>query len=163
MSVPSAQQISVWFHDVPHCCWSAIHSITTRASSNPENARSTAPASDWNCVLSRIGYTGAASPKRITLCMKEMKVKLSNLKAHVGMLSLIISLCTELLIRGGKPENNQWCLCIPSVILRSDIVATFPPVIVGQTCLKVRSQFRHLDMSGYEWACSHSRLCKIAE
>lgn len=67
---------------------------------NPAKARSVASAVDWNCVVSKIGYTGAARPKSMTLCMKEMKVKFNSLKAHPGMFALIISLCTE-----GKSKN----------------------------------------------------------
>lgn len=42
--------------------------------------------SGWNCMLSRIGYAGAASENSSTLWMKEMNVMFNIVKAHHGTL-----------------------------------------------------------------------------
>lgn len=42
--------------------------------------------SGWNCMLSRIGYVGAASENSSTLWMKEMNVMFNIVKAHHGTL-----------------------------------------------------------------------------
>lgn len=77
---------------LPHCCWSANHSVVMSPTWKVVKAISDKVRAGWNCMLNRIGYAGAANENSSTLWMKEMNVMFSSVKAHHGTLLWIISL-----------------------------------------------------------------------